>query len=158
MRNHVLTSQYGEMLVFCNTSVKDTFGFEALMCGRGFLFFFQHPLIWQGLFEETKNDSVHTQSFAHTFPKDVKPLSHIPLLGCVIEERPLELHQCPGFCLTQAKTAHTFSWESSDFKDGWMAVLKAVVTGRVSEYDRQSFVVNTQYDVQNGQVLYGDKC
>lgn len=96
--------------------------------------------------------------FLSLLPQDVKPLLRIPLLGCVVEERPLELHQRPGFCLTQSKSAHTFTWESSDLGDRWMAVLKAAATGRVLEDAGDDFVVFTQCNVKNGQVLCGDGC
>lgn len=91
-------------------------------------------------------------------PQDVKPFCRIPLLGCGVEERPLELHQRPCFCLTQSRTAHTFSCESSDLKHSWMAVLKAAATGRLPADTLANCDASTPGDVKNGQVLCGEEC
>lgn len=154
MHNHVLTSQKGETCFA--TRVEHIL--EFLMCVWGY---FTKAIQYDKVvvFAATKKlFYTQTRSFARTSSQDIKPLSCIPLLGCVVEERPLELHQRPGFCLTQSDTAHTFSWENTELKDSWMAVLAAAVTGKVLDHTRDNFVPCSQFNVKNGQMLCGDEC
>ncbi|XP_067437956.1 FYVE, RhoGEF and PH domain-containing protein 4-like isoform X1 [Thunnus thynnus] len=96
----------------------------------GFLQYGDNPKTWQRVW------SVITRTeppvlYLYTASQDVKPLSSIPLLGCSVEDSPQELQGQSSFCLSQSKTTHTFSCEGLDFKQRWLAVLKAV-TGIMS--------------------------
>lgn len=61
----------------------------------------------------------------------MKPLSCIPLLGCDVQDSPVEPHGQPCFCLNQSRTTHTFCCDDSDLKMSWLAVLKVAVIGEM---------------------------
>lgn len=60
-------------------------------------------------------------------------MSCIPLLGCDLEDSPQELQGQLGFCINQSRTTHTFSCDTSDLKQTWLAVLKDAMTEHMLE-------------------------
>lgn len=78
---------------------------------------------------------IHTDGWQLLPPhfQDVKPLSSIPLLGLSVEDSAvdLELQGQACFCLSQSSSTHTFSCDSLDLKQRWLAVLKVTVTGKM---------------------------
>ncbi|XP_068162454.1 FYVE, RhoGEF and PH domain-containing protein 4-like isoform X2 [Antennarius striatus] len=73
-------------------------------------------------------------------PQDVKPVACIPLLGCSVKDSSTERQGHLCFSLSQSETTHTFSCESLDLKQSWVAALKVAMTGKVpgrtlSRYD-----------------------
>ncbi|KAL7371028.1 hypothetical protein ABVT39_016651 [Epinephelus coioides] len=126
----ILTSQRGERVEGKKRRMLEsevsTVSSDCIM--SGFLLYGDNPKTWQQVW------SVITRAepcvlHLYTAPQDVKPLSSIPLLGCIVEDSPQELQGQRCFCLRQSKTTHTFSCDGSDLKQSWLTVLKVAVTG-----------------------------
>ncbi|XP_076008567.1 FYVE, RhoGEF and PH domain-containing protein 4-like [Genypterus blacodes] len=98
----------------------------------GFLQYSGSPKTWQPVWcviLRTEPPVLHLC----TSPEDVKPVSSIPLLGSSVEDSAvdLEVHGQACFSLTQSSSAHTFSCDSPDLKQRWLAVLRVTATGKM---------------------------
>ncbi|XP_054655987.1 FYVE, RhoGEF and PH domain-containing protein 4-like [Dunckerocampus dactyliophorus] len=99
----------------------------------GFLQYGDNPKTWQRVWCVITNAEHPLLSLCAT-SQDVKPLFSIPLLGCTVEEDPPQDLQ-GHFCVRQSKSSHMFTCEDADFKQRWIAALKAAATGSNSSDD-----------------------
>ncbi|XP_074554209.1 FYVE, RhoGEF and PH domain-containing protein 4-like [Halichoeres trimaculatus] len=94
----------------------------------GFLLYGNNPKTWQQMWcVITRTEPPFLCLYAA--PQDVKPLSCIPLSGCIVDDSPSELQGQPCFCLSQSKTTHTFTCNGLNLKQSWLNALKVSMAG-----------------------------
>uniref|UniRef100_A0A673BJ10 FYVE, RhoGEF and PH domain containing 4b n=1 Tax=Sphaeramia orbicularis TaxID=375764 RepID=A0A673BJ10_9TELE len=123
----ILTSRRGEKR---RTLESETSPVSSHNLMSGFLQYGDNTKTWQRMWcvvTRTEPPVLHL----YAAPQDVRPLSTIPLLGCIMEELPQEFRGQAYFCLRHWKTTHSFVCDGLDLKERWLAVLKVAVTGRI---------------------------
>ncbi|XP_077356067.1 FYVE, RhoGEF and PH domain-containing protein 4-like [Festucalex cinctus] len=102
--------------------------FPASCLISGFLHYGDNPETWQRVWAVIAKTEPLVLSL-YAAQQDVKPLSCISLLGCIVEDLPQELRGQSCFNLRQSQSRHAFTCDRDDVKRAWLAALTAAVTG-----------------------------
>ncbi|KAM4615616.1 FYVE, RhoGEF and PH domain-containing protein 4-like [Polymixia lowei] len=129
----------------------------------GFLQYGDNPKTWQRVWSVIPRTEPPVLCL-YSAPQDAKALSGVPLLGCSVDDSPCVVPELQGqasFSLRRSKSSHTFTCESPELKQQWLAVLQAAVKGETTAcpLTGSGNVANGTRPVANGDgnVAIGDE-